>query len=73
MRRAFAATVVACLALLSSAVAQGISFTVQVIAVSDQANAIDISRGLLRDGFPAYVVRSTGGQGDAYRVRVGAF
>jgi len=73
VRRAFAATVVACLALLSSAVAQGISFTVQVIAVSDQANAIDISRGLLRDGFPAYVVRSTGGQGDVYRVRVGAF
>jgi cell division septation protein DedD len=51
----------------------GIAFTVQVIAVSDQTTAIDISRGLLRDGFPAYVVRSTGGQGDVYRVRVGAF
>jgi hypothetical protein len=55
------------------AYAQAISFTVQVIAVSDQAAAVDISRGLLRDGFPAYVVRSTGGQGDVYRVRVGAF
>ncbi|MFO8149896.1 MAG: SPOR domain-containing protein [Trueperaceae bacterium] len=53
--------------------AQAISFTVQVIAVSDQATAVDISRSLLRDGFPAYVVRSTGGQGDVYRVRVGAF
>jgi len=52
---------------------QAINFTVQVIAVSDQASAIDISRDLLRDGFPAYVVRSTGGQGDVYRVRVGAF
>jgi len=53
--------------------AQAISFTVQVIAVSDQATAVDISRNLLRDGFPAYVVRSTGSQGDVYRVRVGAF
>jgi len=55
------------------ATAQAIAFTVQVIAVSDQTAALDISRGLLRDGFPAYVVRSTGGQGDVYRVRVGAF
>jgi cell division septation protein DedD len=53
--------------------ALAIAFTVQVIAVSDQATALDISRALLRDGFPAYVVRSTGSQGDVYRVRVGAF
>ena len=53
--------------------ALAIAFTVQVIAVSDQATALDISRTLLRDGFPAYVVRSTGSQGDVYRVRVGAF
>lgn len=53
--------------------ALAIAFTVQVIAVSDQASALDISRTLLRDGFPAYVVRSTGSQGDVYRVRVGAF
>lgn len=56
-----------------TALAQGIAYTVQAIAVSEQATAIDLSRGLLRDGFPAYVVRSTGGQGDVYRVRVGAF
>lgn len=56
-----------------SALAQGIAFTVQVIAVSDQNNAIDISRTLVRDGYPAYVVRSTGAEGDVYRVRVGAF
>ena len=55
------------------AAAQSIGFTVQVIAVSDQANALDISRRLLREGFPAYVVRSTGSQGDVYRVRVGSF
>jgi len=53
--------------------ALAIAFTVQVIAVSDQATALDISRTLLREGFPAYVVRSTGSQGDVYRVRVGAF
>lgn len=59
--------------LLALAGAQGISFTVQVIAVSDQQNAIDISRVLLQAGYPAYVVRSTGAEGDVYRVRVGAF
>ncbi len=57
----------------STAQAQAIAFTVQAIAVSEQAAALDLSRALLRDGFPAYVVRSTGGQGDVYRVRVGAF
>jgi hypothetical protein len=55
------------------ALAQGIAFTVQAIAVSDQQAALDLSRELVRQGFPAYVVRSTGGQGDVYRVRVGAF
>ena len=57
----------------STAGAQTIAFTVQAIAVSEQATALDLSRALLREGFPAYVVRSTGGQGDVYRVRVGAF
>lgn len=57
----------------STAGAQAIAFTVQAIAVSEQAAALDLSRALLLDGFPAYVVRSTGGQGDVYRVRVGAF
>jgi len=53
--------------------ASAIAYTVQVIAVSDQATALSISRDLLRDGYPAYVVRSTGAQGDVFRVRVGAF
>lgn len=61
------------LALAPLAWAQTIAFTVQAIAVSEQATALDLSRALLRDGYPAYVVRSTGGQGDVYRVRVGAF
>ena len=56
-----------------AAQATAISYTVQVIAVSDQATAISISRDLLRDGYPAYVVRSTGAPGDVFRVRVGAF
>ena len=59
-------------AVLSTA-ALAISYTVQVIAVSDQEAALSISRDLLRDGYPTYVVRSTGAQGDVYRVRVGAF
>jgi hypothetical protein len=62
----------ALVAMLSAPVL-AISFTVQVIAVSDQESALSISRELLRDGYPTYVVRSTGAQGDVYRVRVGAF
>jgi hypothetical protein len=61
------------LAVASSTSAAAIAFTVQVIAVSDQETALSISRELLREGFPTYVVRSTGAQGDVYRVRVGAF
>lgn len=57
-----------------SAFGQSIGYTVQVVAVSDQDSALEIARGMLRDGFPAYVERATGGQGgDVYRVRVGAF
>ena len=61
------------LAATLSASAAAIAFTVQVIAVSDQETALSISRDLLREGFPTYVVRSTGAQGDVYRVRIGAF
>lgn len=72
--RSWAAVLVgAALAVASWAGAQGIAFTVQVIAVSDQAAALELTTDLLRQGFPAYVVRSTGGQGTVYRVRVGAF
>ncbi len=55
------------------AAAQSISYTVQVVALSDRDAALGIQGELLREGFPAYVVRSTSTQGDVFRVRVGAF
>ena len=61
------------LLLAALAGAQGISYTVQVVAVSDQDAALALQRQLLLEGFPAYVVRTTTALGDVYRVRVGAF
>lgn len=63
----------ALLGCLTLASAQSIAYTVQVVALSDRAAALGIQTDLLRDGFPAYVVRSTSPQGDVFRVRVGAF
>jgi hypothetical protein len=65
--------VAALLVALLASTAAAISYTVQVIAVSDRENAIQIYRELARDGYPAYVVRTTDKAGDVYRVRVGAF
>ena len=56
-----------------SAGAAAISYTVQVVAVSDQEVALEVQGQLLRQGFPAYVVRASTGDRDVYRVRVGAF
>ena len=53
--------------------AQSVSYTVQVVALSDQEAALDVQSDLIRDGFPAYVVGSRSEQGDVFRVRVGAF
>lgn len=72
-RRGAVRTLLACALLVWLGAASAIAYTVQVIAVSDQESALSISRDLLRDGYPAYVVRSTGAQGDVFRVRVGAF
>ena len=58
---------------LPAAVAQQASYTIQVVALSDRDSATDIMGDLLRQGFPAYVVRSTSSAGDVFRVRVGAF
>lgn len=60
---------------LPLALAQQISYTIQVVALSDADSALTIQGDLLRQGFPAYVVRSGTSQGDAfvYRVRIGAF
>ncbi len=55
------------------AAAQGISYTVQVVALSDKAAALELQTQLNAQGFPAYVVRSTTADGDVYRLRVGAF
>ncbi len=60
-------------ALQLTAVGVAISYTVQVVAVSDQDVALDLSRELLRQGYPAYVVRGSSGDRDVFRVRVGAF
>ena len=61
------------LAALSVVRAQSIAYTVQVVALSDREAALNLQSDLIRDGFPAYVVRSTSQQGDVFRVRVGAF
>lgn len=53
--------------------AQGINYTVQVVALSDRDAALRVQDGLLLEGYPAYVVRSTSAQGDVFRVRVGVF
>ncbi len=55
--------------------AQGglVPYTVQVAALSDAEAAIELSGRLLRDGFPAYVVRAEGAAGSVFRVRVAAF
>ena len=61
------------LVLLLLAGAQAISYTVQVVAVSEQESALAVQRTLLNEAFPAYVVRASTVQGDIFRVRVGAF
>lgn len=64
----------ALLLLLSAAgFAQSIAYTVQVVAVSDQAQAFSLIRELGVDGYPAYATRATTDQGDVVRVRVGGF
>lgn len=64
-----------CAAVLLAVAGAGhaISYTVQVVAVSDQAQALSLVRQLLLDDFPAYATRTTTEQGDVYRVRVGGF
>lgn len=61
------------LAALALSLGHAISYTVQVVAVSDQQSALRVQGMLLDNDFPAYVVRATTPQGDIYRVRVGAF
>lgn len=74
--RAAAACALAAVVLSAPAWGQGaapVPYTVQVAALSDSESAIDLSGALLRDGFPAYVVRAEGAAGSVFRVRVAAF
>jgi len=71
--RAVLAWALVLLAAGQAAWAQGISYTVQVVALSDRDSALRVVGDLLREGYPAYVVRSTSAQGDVFRVRVGVF
>lgn len=57
----------------AAAVAQSIAYTVQVVALSDKGSALALQAQLASEGYPAYVVRSTTGLGDVYRVRIGAY
>lgn len=65
--------VAVCAALIGLASAQSIAYTVQVLALSDRDAALGVMGDLQRQGYPAYVTRSTSAQGDVFRVRVGAF
>jgi hypothetical protein len=67
------ATLVALLLAALAPASLAISYTVQVVALSDQQAALGVQRALLDEDYPAYVVRATTAQGDIYRVRVGAF
>ena len=60
------------LSLYQAAVAQAISYTVQVAALSDQTSAESLRRTLRNEGYPAYLVSVPGTQ-TIYRLRVGAF
>ena len=68
-----ATVLAALLALVGAAWAQTISYTVQVVALSGKDSALALQAQLNAEGYPAYVVRSTTGLGDVFRVRVGAF
>lgn len=60
--------VLACLA-----VVQAISYTVQVVAFSDEPRARRVQDELANEGYPAYLIAVPTAQGQVYRIRVGAF
>jgi hypothetical protein len=66
----------ACLALVLSSVvtlASAISYTVQVVALSDQEAALALQRRLISEGYPVYLISVQTESGSVYRLRVGAF
>ncbi|MGL4611593.1 MAG: SPOR domain-containing protein [Trueperaceae bacterium] len=50
-----------------------ISYTVQVVASSDETRATKLRDELSRQGYPAYLLAVPTAQGQVYRIRVGAF
>jgi hypothetical protein len=60
--------VLTCLALT-----QAISYTVQVVAFSDEPRARRVQSELAGQGYPAYLIAVPTAQGQVYRIRVGAF
>jgi hypothetical protein len=53
--------------------AQAISYTVQVVAFSDEPRARRVQSELAGQGYPAYLINVPTAQGQVYRIRVGAF
>jgi hypothetical protein len=61
------------LALLGIQTTSAISYTVQVVALSDQQAALELQRRLHQEGYPVYLVTFQTETGMVYRLRVGAF
>lgn len=53
--------------------ASAISYTVQVMALSDQQAALDLQRRLHQEGYPVYLLSFQTETGTVYRLRVGSF
>jgi hypothetical protein len=64
---------VLCCFLLYLTPVSAISYTVQVVASSDEARASQLRDDLARQGYPAYLLNVPTAQGQVYRIRVGAF
>ena len=58
---------------VTSSTGQGLTYTVQVVALSDRAAAGALQRELLAEGYPVYLVGVPTDGGTVYRLRVGAF
>ena len=52
---------------------QAISYTVQVVAISDETNALNLQNDLNEMGYPAYLVSVPTSNGYIFRLRVGSF
>lgn len=59
--------------LLTCVQAQGISYTVQAIALSDQGAALKLQQQLVAEGYPVYLVSTPTDSGVISRLRIGAF